>query len=232
MNQIALVVCDIAGTTVADDGHVVRAFQAALRPHGIALDESALRPWRGAAKHEVLRSFIEQGFGSHAPENAARVQAAAAEFRSRLQQSFRESGVHPIAGAPETFAWLREHGIKIALTTGFDRQLTGIILAKLGWDERLLAAVVCSEEVAQGRPAPFMIFRAMELAGARDVRRVMTVGDTVLDLEAGVNAGVAGVVGVLSGAQGLEQLGKSSHTHLIASIAELPELLARLPRRH
>ncbi|MDZ7267197.1 MAG: phosphonatase-like hydrolase [candidate division KSB1 bacterium] len=231
MNQIQLVVFDIAGTTVADDGHVVRAFQAALRPHGIVLDESALRPWRGAAKHAVLQHFIAEKYGATAAAIPGLVQAAAAGFRAQLEQSFREGGVHPIAGTEQTFAWLREHRIKIALTTGFDRKLTNLILAQLGWGDSLLAAVVCSEEVAQGRPAPYMIFRAMETAGVPDVRQVMVVGDTVLDLEAGANAGVAAVVGVLSGAQGLAQLGKAAHTHLLASVAELPALLAGQAKR-
>ena len=42
-----------------------------------------------------------------------------------------------------------------------------------------------------------MIFRAMETAGTEDVRRVVNVGDTPRDLQAGTNAGVRGVIGVL-----------------------------------
>jgi phosphoglycolate phosphatase-like HAD superfamily hydrolase len=72
-----------------------------------------------------------------------------------------------------------------------------------------------------------MIFRCMEATGIVDVRRVANVGDTVLDLQAGHNAGVALNIGVLSGAHKREQMEKQPHTHLIDSVAALPELLGR-----
>lgn len=58
-----------------------------------------------------------------------------------------------------------------------------------------------------------------------DVRRVLTAGDTILDLQAGANAGAAVVIGVLNGTQSMEQLGKTRHTHLLAGVADLPGLL-------
>jgi len=87
-------------------------------------------------------------------------------------------------------------------------------------------AVVCGDEVAQGRPAPYMIFHCMKATGVSDVRRVANVGDTVLDLQAGHNAGVALNVGVLSGAHGRDQMQSAPHTHLLNSVADLPALLA------
>jgi len=123
------------------------------------------------------------------------------------------------------FSWLHERGVKIALTTGFYRRVTEIILNAVGWRDGVIEASVCSEDVARGRPAPFMIFRAMETTGVIEVKRVMKVGDTVLDLWAGRNAGVGGVVGVLSGSQGIEQLGRVRHTHILSSVAALPALL-------
>ena len=58
-----------------------------------------------------------------------------------------------------------------------------------------------------------------------NVRRVVNVGDTALDLESGWNAGVGYNIGVLSGAHGRDQLQQAPHTHLLASVADLPELL-------
>jgi acetoin utilization deacetylase AcuC-like enzyme len=56
------------------------------------------------------------------------------------------------------------------------------------------------------------------------VARVAVVGDTPLDLAAGKNAGAGWVIGVMSGAHGVETLGKTPHTHLLGSVAELPGL--------
>jgi phosphonatase-like hydrolase len=122
------------------------------------------------------------------------------------------------------FDWLRRRNVRIALNTGFDRTITGLLLDALGWREGVVDAVVCGDEVRQGRPAPYLIFRAMEAAGATSVHRVMNVGDTELDLRAGWNGGVGWNVGVTSGAHPRERLEQAPHTHLIESVASLPEL--------
>jgi mannose-6-phosphate isomerase-like protein (cupin superfamily) len=48
-----------------------------------------------------------------------------------------------------------------------------------------------------------------------------------LDLQAGYNAGVRWNIGVLSGAHSREQLERERHTHLLASVAELPSIWDR-----
>ena len=54
---------------------------------------------------------------------------------------------------------------------------------------------------------------------------MVAVGDTPLDLQAGTNAALLGVVGVLSGASTAENLRRESHTHILPSVANLPALL-------
>jgi phosphonatase-like hydrolase len=92
------------------------------------------------------------------------------------------------------------------------------------WDGDLINAVVCVDDVAQGRPAPYLIFRAMEISAVTSVHQVANVGDTALDLQAGQNAGVRYNLGVLSGAHTKEQLEREPHTHLLSSVAMLPAL--------
>ena len=70
-----------------------------------------------------------------------------------------------------------------------------------------------------------MIFHAMESARVDSVAKVMAVGDTPLDLQAATNAGLRAVVGVLSGASRLEVLRREPHSHILASVANLPALL-------
>jgi phosphoglycolate phosphatase-like HAD superfamily hydrolase len=57
-----------------------------------------------------------------------------------------------------------------------------------------------------------------------DVSRVAVVRDTPLDLAAGANSGARWVIGVMSGAHGVETLGPTRHTHLLASVAGIPAL--------
>jgi phosphoglycolate phosphatase-like HAD superfamily hydrolase len=59
-----------------------------------------------------------------------------------------------------------------------------------------------------------------------NVAEVIAVGDTPLDLQAGTNAGLRGVIGVLSGASKEDRLRPEPHTDIISSVAELPPLLA------
>ena len=77
-----------------------------------------------------------------------------------------------------------------------------------------------------GRPMR-AIQLAMRESGITDPSLVVNVGDTVLDLQAGTNAKVRGVIGVLTGEQGRAMLEREPHTHLLESVAGLPELLER-----
>ena len=218
MKEIRLVVSDMAGTTVKDSGEVARAFSAALADHGIEASTAQINAVRGASKREAIATLVAPKYGT----DAARVEAVYSAFKNHLQRVFTREA-EPIAGAAETFSWLRERGIKLALNTGFDRDITNLLIDALGWRD-VAGAVICGDDVVQGRPAPFMIFRAMEATGTMGVRHVLNVGDTVSDLQAARSAGVAVSVGVLSGAHLREQLAREPHTCLIESVAALPAL--------
>ena len=222
MRPIKLVIFDIAGTIVEDRGEVLGAFTSALKKHHVPFTESELREWKGAAKREVIRHFVERQSGRTFSESPV-VQAIYADFQKLLEEHYKQEVV-PIPGAEKTFAWLSERGIQMASTSGFYREIAQLILDKAGWAQTF-AANVSSSDVAMGRPAPFMIFQAMEATGVTSVHDVMNVGDTPLDLQAGTNAGVRGVVGVLTGLHKEDRLRREPHTELVGSVADLPGLL-------
>ena len=217
--KIELVVCDMAGTTVRDAGQVPQAFTSALAAHGIPVTPQAINSLRGASKRLAILNLMPEG-----GDRAARAAQVYTTVVQHLAQVFKGT-VEPVPGAREAIDALRARGVRIALNTGFDRETTDLLLEALRWRDGVVDAVVCGDEVEQGRPAPHMIFHCMEATGISDVRRVVNVGDTVLDLQAGHNAGVALNIGVLSGAHGRDQLQAQPHTHLLNSVAELPELL-------
>jgi len=203
---------------------MVRAMIMALRKNQISVDEDELREWRGAAKRQVIRHFVEQQVGSATAGGDQRTDRIYDDFRSMLEAEFESHPVAPIVGAEDTFAWLKKDGILMGTTTGYHRRLSDRLLQRAGWSDKF-QATVCSDEVALGRPAPFMIFRAMEATRVIRVSEVIAVGDTPLDLQAGANAGVRGIVGVLSGAHNAERLEQEPHTHILSSIAELPAVI-------
>ncbi|MEU0885490.1 phosphonatase-like hydrolase [Lentzea sp. NPDC005914] len=212
--KIDLAVLDIAGTTVQEHGLVYKALADTVIAAGG--DASDVGDWMGADKYEAISSMLGKSV----------VDAEFEDFHDRLSKLYAETPPTPLPGIPEALAQLRSRGVKVALTTGFDRPIVDGLLDVLGWGEGVLDAVVCVDDVPAGRPAPYMIFRAMELTGVRDVRRVLTAGDTVRDLEAGTNSGAGFVVGVLSGSQTEDELKVFPHTHLLGSVAEIPALVS------
>jgi len=224
MSDIDLVIFDLGGTTIEDRGQVPEAFTRVLQQQGIELSGEAVHAVRGASKREAIRLFLERQSPGDARDIASRTERIFAEFRLCLAALYAESGIRAIAGAEETFAWLRRLGVRVALNTGFERTITELILHEVGWEKGTADAVVCGDDVPQGRPAPYLIFRALEATGVIDVHRVANVGDTVFDLQAGGNAATGWNIGVLSGAHGREQLERVRHTHLLGSVAALPSL--------
>jgi phosphonatase-like hydrolase len=222
MSPIKLIVFDIAGTIIEDHGEVIRAFTKALTGNGIPFAKDELKSWVGASKREVIRHFAKQADPNGEVEQ--KVENSYRSFRTELERCYSEKLV-PIGGALETFRWCRDRGILLATTTGFYREISDLVLNQTGWRD-FFAANISSSDVRVGRPAPYMIFRAMEATGVKSVKEVVTVGDTPLDLQSGSNAGVAGVVGVLTGSYGRESLEREPNTHIIDSVAELPGLIA------
>ena len=216
-------VLDVGGTIIEDRGDVPEALGSALAHHGIDSTPEEIGRRRGASKREIIRHFVDQ---QSLPPNADRDKLSATvydEFTRNLIAVYRS--VPPIAGAEDAIRQMRQSGYLVATTTGFDRAITMSIFRRLDW-ERYFAAVICSDDVAQGRPSPFMLFHAMESARVNSVAEVVAVGDTPLDLEAGTNAGLRGVVGVLSGASTAENLRRERHTAILPSVVSLPALLA------
>jgi phosphonatase-like hydrolase len=216
---IELMVLDMAGTTVEEHGAVYEALAEAVVAAGGNPSRGDIHRWMGAGKREAITHLL-----GPATEPAG-IDAAFADFRARLGKSYRDRPPTALPGVPEALARIRAAGTKVALTTGFDREVTTSLLTLLGWDERVIDASICVDDVPAGRPAPYMIFRAMEATGVHDVSRVLVAGDTTRDLQAGVNAGAGYVVGVLTGGLDATALGAERHTHLLPGVADLPSLL-------
>lgn len=216
--MIRLAVLDIAGTTVDEGGAVYRVLAGVVADAGRPVPDGALRRWMGADKREALAALT-------GCTDAHVVEELHDEFVARLADAYAAVPPRPLPGVPRACAALRAAGIAVVLTTGFDRQVTDPLLAALPVVfTGEIDAVVCAEEVGAGRPAPAMIHRAMTLTGVDDPIAVLTAGDTVLDVEAGRNAGAGRVVAVLTGAQTRDELAVAGPTDVVDGVAALPAL--------
>lgn len=236
MQPIELVVFDMAGTTVTDHHEVERCFAQAAAETGLFVTDERILAMQGLAKRYVFETLWKEQLGDSHPDVPKLVDVSYASFKNILENHYLTNGATPTQGCLEVFEYLRSRGIAIALTTGFYRTVTDIILDKLGWlaglneqhmggTDNLIQLSIASDEVERGRPYPFMIERAIEMLGVSGPKAVVNLGDTPSDLLSGRAAGVALNLGVTNGTHTRDQLEAHPHDYLLGSLAELPTLL-------
>ena len=236
MNPYRLVIFDMAGTTVTDQHEVEHCFAQAAAETGLTATAARILAVQGQAKHYVFEMLWREQLGPADPSHPVRVDRSYRRFTEILEAHYLTHEVTPTAGCLDAFTYLREQEILIALTTGFYRKVTDIILEKLGWlqglDHRyvgtkqsIIQASISSDEVPQGRPEPFLIRKAMHLLNITQPLSVVNVGDTPSDLLSGRAAGVGLNLGVTNGTHTHEQLVTYPHDALLGSLAELAGVL-------
>jgi phosphonoacetaldehyde hydrolase len=200
---IKLVVFDWAGTTI-DYGcrAPAGAFVAAFATVGVSVTLPEARAPMGLHKKDHIRAMLRTGSVSAKWRAAtgrdwteADVTALYADVTPRqIEAATTYSELIP--GVVSTVAELRRRGVKVAATTGYFRAAADAVLSaakRQGYEPDFN---ICADDVPAGRPAPWMIFRCMEALGVYPPAAVLKVGDTVIDIADGRNAGCwsAGVV--------------------------------------
>lgn len=215
-----LVVLDMAGTTVVDDGLVEGAFARAWDRVRATDDgrEAALehvRATMGQSKIEVFRAITDE-------ETA---QALNVQFEAAFRELIDEGRCEAIPGAEDAIRMLRDRGLRIAFTTGFSRATAEAILASLGWSD-LADVVLTPADAGRGRPAPDLPLTALLRTATSSVAAMVTVGDTESDAASGRAAGAGLVVGVLTGSRDEGKLLAAGADVVLTSVVDLP---AQLP---
>ena len=215
-----LVVLDLAGTTVVDDGIVEEAFAMAwdrVQPtdEGRKAAVDHVRATMGQSKIEVFRHFADE--------------ATAHQINAAFEQAYRElieaGRCEAIPGAEEAISTLRDRGLKIAFTTGFAKTTADAILTALNWTD-LADVVLTPAEAGRGRPFPDLALVSLLRTQTSSVAAMVVVGDTESDAGTGRSAGAGLVVGVLTGSRSREALTVAGADLVLASVAELPAALA------
>lgn len=225
-DKLNLVVLDMAGTTVADGGLVEQAFGAAARRLGVA---------PGSADHAEKLAHVRATMGEskisvfrHLFGDESKAQRANLAFEEAYGELVDGGRIAPVPGARAAIERLTGEGRTVVLSTGFARATQDAILTALGWQD-LVALTLCPADAGgRGRPYPDMVLAAFLRTGAVDgVQQIVVAGDTSYDMLSGVRSGAGIVAGVLTGAHDKEQLRRNGATHVLGSVAELPDLIAR-----
>jgi phosphonatase-like hydrolase len=222
--SIKLAVFDMAGTTVEDRGVVNRSFRETLADHGLLVEPEVVDAVMGLPKPEAFRILV--GGSIRAETLVGRLDTMHRQFVERMIRFYSEDPeVGEVAGASRLFQSLRARGVKVALDTGFSRDIADAILERLGWaSAAVVDATVTSDEVARGRPYPDMIQSLMSRLALDDPKTVAKIGDSPADLEQGFAAGCRWVIGVTWGTHSRAQLARYPYTHLVDSIGDLERL--------
>jgi phosphonoacetaldehyde hydrolase len=194
--EIKLVVLDWAGTVI-DFGCLAPsgAFVAAFAQKGVEVSLAEARGPMGLHKKDHIRAML-------------RTDAVGEKWRAAAGRDWAETDVEElyrtvtpmqvqaaakyselIPGVLEVVAKLRAQGIKIAGTSGYFHEAMAVVTAaakRQGYEPDFN---ICADDVPAGRPAPWMIFRSMEALNVYPPAAVLKVGDTVIDIKDGRNAG-------------------------------------------
>jgi phosphonatase-like hydrolase len=220
---VELVVFDIAGTTVQDNGAVSYAFKSALKQYGYSVKDSEISLLMGYEKPKAIEILLKM-YEPH-PDLITDSLIQDVHRLFLIQMIDYYANVNDLVAAPgaeDVFACLKEKNIKVALNTGFSKEITNVIMGRLGWvNNNKVDYVISSDEVKAGRPEPFMIWKIMQQADIKDPKKVIKVGDTEVDINEGKNAGCLYSIGITTGALSRQQLKTYDPSFVIDSLNEL-----------
>lgn len=228
----------MAGTTIRDQKEVETCFAEACKITELDVSEERILALQGYSKIEVFRMLWNEKIGDTHPDFAKKVQYSYENFTRILEGHYLNHTILPTDHCLEIFEYLRVHNVKIALTTGFYRKVTNIILQKLGWLDDLneeyfnnsgkgiIDLSIASDEVEKGRPQPEMILKTVKTFGINDLKNVINIGDTPSDLQSGKSASVGLSLGVCNGTHSRTQLEGYPNDGLLGDLSELKAYLS------
>ena len=257
MGRFKAVVFDWAGTII-DFGSFapMGAFQRAFAEFGIEISIAQARAPMGAAKWNHVRAILEM------PEVAAQWQAAHGkapdaaaidgvyEVFVPMNEQVAAEYADLVPGAREAVEALRAMGLKIGSTTGYTRSIMEHVLPVAAANGYAPDALVCSDDVPEGRPGPLGMYKCMIDLIVHPPQAVIKVDDTAPGIAEGVAAGCVTVGVALSGnevgltpdelaamdagqiaplrAAATAILREAGADHVIDTVADLPELVRKL----
>lgn len=224
--SIELVVFDMAGTTVKDKNYVGIAFHEAMKSYGYQVEIEEINPIMGYEKPVAIKMMLEKYESGKAKITDELINAIHKQFVESMIRFYSTTDeIAPLPNVEETFSALREAGIKIALNTGFSRDIADVIIDRLGWKDKI-DCLVASDEVENGRPYPDMIRKIMAELHIDSAEKLAKVGDTEVDINEGINAGCKYVIGITTGAFTREGLLAYNPTHVIDNLSEVLSIIS------
>jgi phosphonatase-like hydrolase len=220
--MLKMIVFDMAGTTVDEQNVVYKTLHRAISEAGFELSlDDVLRQGAGKEKMQAIVDILQD---KHLEKSE--LQVIYNKFLLLLDEAYQHLEVVPQPGAVEIFYYLKAQNIKVVLNTGYNQQTADQLLAKLNWKVGVeIDAIITASQVRANRPQPDMILLAMEQMGITNCDVVAKVGDSIIDIEEGKNAGCALSIGITTGAHSFEQLQTAMPNFIIDNLLQLKDLV-------
>jgi phosphonoacetaldehyde hydrolase len=116
-----------------------------------------------------------------------------------LQVAMVEKHSELIPGALDAVRAMRARGLKIGSTTGYPRVVMDVVVRAAAAQGYAPDSIVCAEDTPKGRPGPFPALKALIDMAVSPVEAVVKIGDTVVDVEEGLNGGMWSVAITVTG---------------------------------
>ena len=195
--RLRAVILDLAGTVV-DYGSCAPAgvFIEVFKRRGVEITIAEARAPMGAHKREhiaavaAMPEVAARWLAAHgAPAADADIDALYADLIP-LQVACLPEFSDLIPGAMDAIAAFRGRGLKVATTTGYNREMTDVVLGEMSRQGFEPDVAICVDDVPAGRPEPWMALLAAMRLRAYPVSACVKVGDTMPDIAEGLNAGM------------------------------------------
>lgn len=194
---VKAVILDWAGTTVDFGSFAPTAvFLRLFESRGVTISPVDARSGMGLMKKDHLRTIL----ACHSVANAWKTVHGAAASEADIDRMFEDfipmqasvlvEYAEPITGLQEVIKELRARSIKIGSTTGYLRQMMDILAPEAAQRGYTPDCIVCPDEVPAGRPYPWMCYQNAMQLGVYPMAAMVKVGDTLPDIEEGLNAGM------------------------------------------
>jgi phosphonoacetaldehyde hydrolase len=192
------VILDWAGTAVDYGSFAPTAvFLRLFKDQNVEITAEDARSGMGLMKKDHLRTILARPHVAEAWKTSHHGALATEEDINKLftdfvplQISVLKEFAEPIPGFLSVVKGLREQDMKIGTTTGYLRSMMEVLAPQAKENGYVPDCIVCPDEVPAGRPYPWMCYENAIQLGVFPMQAMVKVGDTLPDVEEGLNAGM------------------------------------------
>ena len=188
-------ILDWAGTTV-DYGSLapVRALQELFAERGLPITEEEARRDMGGFKKDHIRSILSiprvTAIWTHKVGRASTEDDVEGLFQDFIPMQLECLAEYSklIPGVRAAVERMRSRGLKIGSSTGYTRPMLNLLLENAADQGFVPDCAACPDDVGAGRPFPWMsYYNAIQLR-VYPFEAMVKIGDTVSDMEEGLNS--------------------------------------------